>query len=63
MEDKLYKVAVIARMIGVTNGLIYQRIRSTNVKPIFVKGIMYFNEEDMKILTEYKRRGRPRDII
>jgi len=50
MEDKLYKVAVIARMIGVTNGLIYQRI-------------MYFNEEDMKILTEYKRRGRPREII
>jgi hypothetical protein len=63
MEDKLYTVAELSKILGVTTGVVYRRIPTTDVNPVWIKGVMYFEKEDAEKLLEYKRRGRPKKII
>jgi len=63
MEDKLYTVAELSKILGVTTAVIYRRIPARDVKPVYIKGVMYFERGDAEKLLEYKRRGRPKKII
>lgn len=49
----------IAKDNGLKNPVIlYKRIEARGIRPEFIKGVMYLNEDQEKEVLRYEKRGR-----
>ena len=59
LQDRLYKVSEIAKIMGVTIPAVYFRIMRRELgEPEYIDGIAHYSKDDVEIIMEGLRRGR-----
>ena len=59
LQDRLYKVSEIAKIMGITVPAVYFRIMRRELgEPEYIDGIAHYSKDDVELIMEGLRRGK-----